>query len=58
MAGSVVKMVVSIRKNKDLSRRGSVAGGRSQALGKRIFNFPDESDCEASYEVNMLMLDG
>ncbi len=55
---SVVGMVVSIKKNKETSRAYPASNGRIQALGKMIYSFPDESDCEASYEVNMLMLDG
>ena len=55
---SVVGMVVSIKKTKELSKMGYVAGGRIQSFGKLIFSFPDENDCEASYNVNMLMLDG
>jgi hypothetical protein len=55
---SVVGMVVSIKKNKELSRSGSVSNGKIQSFGKKIFSFPDESDCEACYQVKMLMLDG
>ena len=55
---SVVGMVVSIKKSKDLSKTGSVSSGKMQGLGKMIFSFPDENDCEASYNVNMHMLDG
>jgi hypothetical protein len=55
---SVVGMVVSIKKTKAMSRMSSVSGGRFQAFGKMFFSFPDESECEASYDVNMLMLDG
>jgi hypothetical protein len=55
---SVVGMVVSIKKTKEMSRSQSLSGGKMQAFGKMIYSFPDESDCEASYEVNMLMLDG
>jgi hypothetical protein len=51
---SVVGMVVSIKKNKEMSRSQSLSAGKIQ----RIYSFPDESDCEAYYEVNMLMLDG
>ncbi len=55
---SVVGMVVSIKKSKDLSKMGYISGGRMQSFGKMIFDFPDESDCEASFDVKMLMLDG
>jgi hypothetical protein len=55
---SVVGMVVSIKKNKEMLRSHSVSGGKIQGFGKMIVSFPDESDLEASYDVNMLMLDG
>ncbi len=55
---SVVGMVVSIKKNKDMSRSQYLSAGKMQTFGKTIYSFPDESDCEACYEVNMLMLDG
>jgi hypothetical protein len=55
---SVVGMVVSIKKSKDPSKMGYISGGRMQSLGKMIFSFPDQSDCEASFDVKMLMLDG
>ncbi len=55
---SVVGMVVSIKKNKEMSRSHSVSGGKAHAFGKMIFSFPDEIECEATYEVKMHMLDG
>ena len=55
---SVVGMVVSIKKTKELSRMGYISGVRTQSFGKMIYSFPDDSNCEASYNVKMLMLDG
>jgi hypothetical protein len=53
---NVVGMVVSIKK-----KEGSASlllNSKKNAVGKLFFSFPEDKDCEASYTMKMLMLDG